>query len=292
MKNKIKNIVRKIIYGPLAGVSSIIYQGVAFVEYYFFQAKWRIMRYHKPDEETVQRMCENATIIFKSFERQKMAKRLYKNIQSYYPGIKVIIADDSRKPLDLVDDSLEVIQLPFNSGLSYGLNRALEKVSTPFVIRMDDDELLTPFTQFDRQLKFLMNHSEIDLAAVQLCTFPRCLSAEKLAREYFTQPMNYAPKPLKIPHLTRIDDVHVVVGKAPNTFIGRTEKIREIGYDNHIRMIDHNDFFFRAAGNLVSVMDVSAFVFHAHNRFNKNYQKYRTDVYGDRKYIWSKYYQK
>lgn len=39
-------------------------------------------------------------------------------------------------------------------------------------------------------------------------------------------------------------------------------------------------------------MDVSAFVFHDHNRFNKHYQKYRTDVDGDRKYIWSKYYQK
>ncbi len=30
-----------------------------------------------------------------------------------------------------------------NSGLSYGLNRALEKVKTPYVMRMDDDELLT-----------------------------------------------------------------------------------------------------------------------------------------------------
>lgn len=78
-------------------------------------------------------MRENVTVIFKSFERQKMAKRLYENLQKYYPGVRVVIADDSRKPLDLQGDSLTIIQLPFNSGLSYGLNQALERVDTPYV---------------------------------------------------------------------------------------------------------------------------------------------------------------
>ena len=72
-----------------------------------------------------------------------MAKQLYKNLQDYYPGIKIIIADDSSVPFDLQGETLEVIQLPFNSGLSYGLNRALEKAKTPYVMRMDDGELLT-----------------------------------------------------------------------------------------------------------------------------------------------------
>lgn len=78
-------------------------------------------------------MRENVTVIFKSFERQKMAKRLYENLQKYYPGVRVVIADDSRKPLDLQGDSLTIIHLSFNSGLSYGLNQALERVDTPYV---------------------------------------------------------------------------------------------------------------------------------------------------------------
>ena len=36
-----------------------------------------------------------------------------------------------------------MIQLPFNSGDSYGLNSALEKLETPYVMKMDIDELLT-----------------------------------------------------------------------------------------------------------------------------------------------------
>ena len=99
-------------------------------------------------------MRENVTVIFKSFERQKMAKRLYENLQKYYPGVRVVIADDSRKPLDLQGDSLTIIQLPFNSGLSYGLNQALERVDTPYVMRMDDDELLTVRTRLGKNRIF------------------------------------------------------------------------------------------------------------------------------------------
>ena len=66
-----------------------------------------------------------------------------------------MIADDSRKPLDLQGDSLTIIQLPFNSGLSYGLNQALERVDTPYVMRMDDDELLTVRTRLgSKRLNF------------------------------------------------------------------------------------------------------------------------------------------
>ena len=76
-----------------------------------------------------------------------MAKCLYENLHKYYPGVRVVIADDSRQPLNLKGESLTIIQLSFNSGLSYGLNQALEKVDTPYVMRMDDDELLTVRTR-------------------------------------------------------------------------------------------------------------------------------------------------
>jgi len=197
----------------------------------------------------------------------------------------VIIADDSSKPLDLASDNLEIIQLPFNSGLSMGLNRALERVTTPFFIRMDDDELLTPYTDFHKQLKFFMEHPEVDLIGVQPFNLPMCTSLKEAEVHYRQQSMDRAPKKLKIPHLTRIDETHVVLGKVPNIFIARTDKFQEIGYDDNIRMIDHHEFFYRAAGNLVSVLDQKAFVFHYHNPFDAYYDKFRSDFAGDLKYI-------
>ena len=172
MKLKFREFLKRLSHGSLAPIFAFVYKFLGVIIYNFLCLKWFLFGAKKPDQNEIDLVKENVTFVFKSFERQKMAKRLYWNIQSYYPGVKVIIADDSSKPLDLQDDYLEVIQLPFNSGLSYGLNCAIEKVKTPFMVRMDDDELLTPFTNWGGQLKFLMEHPEVDLVAVHLFDIP------------------------------------------------------------------------------------------------------------------------
>lgn len=174
-------------------------------------------------------MRENVTVIFKSFERQKMAKRLYENLQKYYPGVRVVIADDSRKPLDLQGDSLTIIHLSFNSGLSYGLNQALERVDTPYVMRMDDDELLTVRTRLGKQVEFLERYSEIDIVGFCVLTAIRCQNPDEAVSEFTRFSMKDAPKPLLIPHMTRVDGNHFVMGKVPNVYVARTDKIRSIG---------------------------------------------------------------
>lgn len=235
-------IVKKIMYGPLSLAAAWAFRCISDMEYLYFIEKWKRAGWKKPDQSEIDFICENVTIIFKSFERQKMAKRLYRNIQSYYPGIRVIIADDSSKPLDLQGDSLQVIQLPFNSGLSYGLNRALEKVETPYVMRMDD-ELLTVKTCLGAQVKFLEMHPEVDLVGFCTLTAIRCMNPDEEVSRFTSFSMKGAPKPLRIPHMTQIDGNHFVMGKVPNLYVARTDKVRSIGWDENIRMLDHQDFF-------------------------------------------------
>lgn len=285
MVNIVKKVVKKLIYGLLCPVAALTFRFISDVEYLYFNKKWKRAGWKQPDQSEIDLVRENVTIIFKSFERQKMAMRLYRNIQSYYPGIRVIIADDSSKPLALQDDSLQVIQLPFNSGLSYGLNRALEKVETPYVMRMDDDELLTVKTCLGAQVKFLEMHPEVDLVGFCTLTAIRCKNPDEEVSRFTSFSMKGAPKPLRIPHMTQIDGNHFVMGKVPNLYVARTDKVRSIGWDENIRMLDHQDFFWRAAGNLVSVIALGTAVFHYHNPFQRHYQKYRQDVDGDRIYI-------
>lgn len=284
MSTEIK-LVKKILYGPLSPIASAAFALISSLEYRHYNNKWKKQGRRKPEQDEINFVCENVTIIYKSFERQKMAKRLYRNIQSYYPGIRVIIADDSSEPLNLQDDSLEVIRLPFNSGLSYGLNRALERVKTPYVMRMDDDELFTLKTCLGAQIHFLENHPEIDLVGFCLLTAILCKDPDKEVRKYTSFSMRGAPKPLRIPHMTQIDGNHFVMGKVPNLYVARTDKVRSVGWDENIRMLDHQDFFWRAAGNLVSVIALGTAVFHYHNPFQRYYQKFRQDVDGDRVYI-------
>ena len=127
MNQRIKSIIKKLSKTRIAFMLSIINNILVFVQIIFLKIIWIFSGNKKPDSKEVQFVREHVTFIYKSFERQKMAKRLYRNIQSYYTGVKVIIADDSAKPLKIADEYVEVIQLLFNSGLSAGLNRALQR---------------------------------------------------------------------------------------------------------------------------------------------------------------------
>lgn len=287
----LKKIVKSLKKTPFVHVMRWFYNFLIVCRRTYVQMKWSLQGVKKPAPEDVKLMVENVTIIFKSFERQKLAKRLYKNIQDFYPGIRVIIADDSSKPLEIEGEHVEVIQIPFNCGLGRGLCQALERVETPYVIRMDDDELLTVHTKFEEHLRYLMMRPEIDLIGVLPFDLPFTKPVEEMTRPYFRESMYDAPKPLLIPHLMMLErgKDYVVVGKSANIFIARTEKVKAVGYDEAIRMLDHHDFFFRAAGNMVSVISTGSFVFHYHNPFDMYYAKYRGDVEGDRAYLQRKH---
>lgn len=289
MKNKIKNILRRVAHGPLEPLFYVLWDILAGAWRLCLRLWWSLTGAPMPTEEEQQLVRENVTFIYKSFERQKMAKQLYHNIQRYYPGARVIISDDSKIPLELEGEGLTVIHLPFNSGLSKGLNAALAQVETPFTMRMDDDELLSPFSGIHAHLKFLMEHPEADLVGVLPRNIPFGGKWREQKNAYFAQSMAHSPRPPRIPHMTWIDSSHVVLGKVPNIFLARTEKYRALGYDDNIRMIDHQEFFFRAVGNLVSVLSTDCYVLHRHNQFNTHYQKFRGDVDGDRLYIRRKY---
>ncbi len=283
-----KKFLRKLLYGRLNPLFAFLIRISMGLEFVFLNLVWFLKGGRKPNKTEQKEMAEKATVIFKSFERQKMAKGLYKNIRRYYPDIKVIIADDSEMPLEINDENLEVINLPFNSGLSYGIIKALERVKTPYVIRLDDDELLTPFSNFHKHLKFLEKEKRADLVAVSFIQALRKKDLTKTAESFYNQDLRYALKPLKIPHLTRLNEDYIVVGKPPNIFISRTEALRKVGYDENIRMIDHHEFFLRASGEIVSSFSPESFVYHRHDFSDKNYLKYRSDYQGDKKYISAK----
>lgn len=289
LKAKLKRIVHKISNSPFSKLAKKAYDVLIMAEYRVLVIFWSIKKGRRTDKADKEKVAQNITFIYKSFERQYMAKRLFRNIQKYYPGAQVIIADDSSTPLKINSAFVKIIQLPFNSGLSYGLNRALAEVKTPYTYRMDDDELLTPLSKIHEELNFLEEHNEIDLVGIQACSAPFPEKPQNKAKRYMRFDMRNAPKPLIIPHMTKIDEEHYVVGKISNTFLVRTDKYKQIGYDDNIQRIDHHEFFYRAAGNIVSAMDTSAFVFHYHNWFDRHYTHFRNQTAEDMKYIRKKH---
>lgn len=288
--SKALTVAKKIAKGPFAPLFKVSFDAFARVQFLYLNIKWKLTGKKKPTAEQARQTAQKVTFIYKSFERQNQAKMLYKNIRKYYPDARIVIADDSKKPLEIhaKHNPPTIIHMPFNSGLSKGLNLALSEVKTEYLMRMDDDELLTPLANVYDELCFLESHENIDLVGFVPLTAGKCTPVQQIAKNYNEFDMKNAYKPLKVPHLTKIDENHTVYGKVPNIFLARTEKVREIGWDDNIRMIDHHEFFTRAAGNLVSVMNPNTAVFHTHNLFDGYYNKFRSDFTDDYYYIQGK----
>lgn len=289
MNSKMKLLIKRLSRTRLEPLFRAVFNLVCKIEYDIINLSRRL-KYGRQTSEDVRLVCENVTFIFKSFERQGYAVKLYKNIRRYYPTAKIVIADDSEAPLKIADEpNLTLIRLPFNSGLSRGLNKAIECVTTPYVMRMDDDELLLSSSGVERELKFLMNHREVDLSGFMFTAPPKCRRTKTLIPIYAKFTMSGAEESFIIPHMTSIDETHIVMGKVPNIWLARTEKIREIGWDDNIRMIDHHEFFHRCVGKLVSVIAVDTIVWHRHNPFDAHYHNYRSDIKNDGLYIYKKH---
>ena len=66
--------------------------------------------------------------MIKTFERPAKLKRLVDSIRRLYPGLTIIVVDDSRHPRNLPE--VENINLPFDSGVSAGRNAGVKAVGT------------------------------------------------------------------------------------------------------------------------------------------------------------------
>ena len=228
LKQRIRPLYERISHSPMRAP-------LYYLQNLFFLLRYPLFGKPKISDADQKNVEQNVTFIFKSFNRQNLAKRCYRVIKSYYPKARVVIADDSKEPLkiDNIAEGDLILHLPFNSGLSKGLIAALAEVKTPYTMRMDDDELLTPSTRVHDQLSFLQKHQEVDLAAVQMGH----RRPKRKAELYSQMAMS---KRLAIPVHTSIEG-HEVVFKTPNVFLSRTESLRRVGYDPNIRMIDHHE---------------------------------------------------
>ncbi|MCT1459815.1 glycosyltransferase [Aestuariimicrobium sp. p3-SID1156] len=238
---------------------------------------WR-HRGEQPDA----RLAQEVTIAVKTFERPEAVKRFVRSARRVFDG-RIVVADDSREPWRTSEPGVEVVELPFNSGVTRGRNAALERVETPYVIVADDDLVFTHGTDWVRALDYLERNPEVDAVAPILVEVPRWYTIIFDDDQLFAKRKDPLREPGEV-----IDGLPVRL-KTPQVYLARTESIRRIGWDEQIRMLDHKDFFSRASGELVFVQDEAIMVFHARTPWNREYNRHRNDVEADRRYLQRKW---
>jgi beta-1,4-N-acetylgalactosaminyltransferase 2 len=218
----------------------------------------------------------------KTFERPAVARRFVRGARQVFDG-RIVIADDSHEPMSHADPRVEVITLPFNSGVPVGRNAALDAVTTEYVLVTDDDIVFTAASDVDRARRTLDEHPEIDVVGFLLVELPGWYAND------------HGPDALFAARDEPLEEWGTLVGglpvryKIPQVYLARTASVQKVRWDEHIRMVDHKDFFSRASGRLVVVLDTGNHVYHARTPFDPEYIRYREDTQADLAYLADKW---
>ncbi len=228
------------------------------------------------------RVDENVTAVIKTFERPKELKRLIESIKRFYPDIKIIVVDDSREPKFV--DGVHTLVMPYDSGVSAGRNLAVSAVKTKYLLLLDDDYVFYRKSILEPAIKKMDENSQIDIMGGERVDLPLYRKVDnKRATLYHTR------REATMPYGSSIGGM-VVQDKVANFYIGRTEGIKLVGWDDRIKRLDHADFFTRAKGVLTTVFNPDFKVLHAQTPFNKTYMDKRKAYEEDKEYIVKKYY--
>jgi hypothetical protein len=231
------------------------------------------------DPERDDWLAERLTVTAKTFLRPATARRFVRTTRRAFTG-RIVLADDSPEPMAPPDDRTTVLGLPFNSGVAVGRNAAIAAATTPYVMVADDDVVMTAGTDLAGAVRFLEENPDADALCATLIELPRWYTwPYGDERELFPGHL-----PPKRPFGEQLGGLPVVM-KGPQVYIARTDRLREVPYDENIRMVDHRDFFTSASGRLVFVSSPQLVAFHARTPFNAKYVSYREDVNADLSYL-------
>ena len=219
-------------------------------------------------ERPVADVLDEVTAVVKTFERPHTLRRLVGSIRQRYPNLRIVAVDDSRKPTQL--PGVETIVMPYNTGISAGRQQALDRVTTRYFLLLDDDHVFYRHTTLERALSIAESHPEIDIMGGDEILLPLYSPSR------FPEGEVYPTRPPTHAHPSRIAGLPVC-DKVPNFFLGRTERLRLVGWDAELKLLEHNDFFARARGILTTVFNGSFRVLHARTPFDIQYMDRRLD---------------
>jgi len=219
--------------------------------------------FHPKDHADV----SDLTAVIKTFERPYAVKRLVQSIFRFYPGLKVIVIDDSKHPQEL--KGVQQIVMPYDSGISAGRNRALDELGTPYFLLLDDDFVFSHRQRLGELLDIMRRHQQIDILGGRYIDLPFYIQ-----HDFQDLPLGPHAAAPKIP-LGTIFDGHPVVNKVQNYFIGRTETVRTVKWKPELKVLEHTEFFTRASGKLTTVFHAGMRILHAKTPFDLAYLKMR-----------------
>ncbi|XP_042346967.1 beta-1,4 N-acetylgalactosaminyltransferase 1a [Plectropomus leopardus] len=190
------------------------------------------------------------TIVTKTFLRYDKLQDLIDSIRQYYPTVTIVIADDNEHPQPVTGPHIDHYIMPFGKGWFAGRNLAVSQVTTKYVLWVDDDFIFTANTKLERMVDIL-EQTTLDLVGGAVrevtgytATFRHTISVEEGDDGNCLHIRNGYHHDIKgFPNC-------VVADAVINFFMGRTDKVQQVGFNPRLARRGHLEFFIDALGSL------------------------------------------
>ncbi|XP_067383729.1 beta-1,4 N-acetylgalactosaminyltransferase 1a isoform X2 [Channa argus] len=191
------------------------------------------------------------TIVTKTFLRYDKLKDLIESIRQYYPTISIVIADDNEHPEPVTGPHIEHYIMPFKKGWFAGRNLAVSQVTTKYVLWVDDDFIFTANTKLEKMVDIL-EKTTLDLVGGAVkevtgytATYRHTISVEEGGEEGDCLHIRNGYH-----HVIDGFPNCVVADAVINFFMGRTDKVQQVGFNPSLARAAHLEFFIDALGSL------------------------------------------
>ncbi|KAM7404710.1 hypothetical protein PAMP_012032 [Pampus punctatissimus] len=191
------------------------------------------------------------TIATKTFLRYDKLKDLIDSIRQYYPTVTIVIADDNEHPQPVTGPHIEQFIMPFGKGWFAGRNLAVSQVSTKYVLWVDDDFIFTANTKLEKMVDIL-EKTTLDLVGGAVrevtgytATYRHTISVEEGGEDGDCLHIRQGYY-----HVIKGFPSCVVADAVINFFMGRTDEVRQAGFNPRLTRQGHLEFFIGALGSL------------------------------------------
>jgi len=201
-----------------------------------------------------------------------MLQECVKSIRKKYPDLKLIVADDSKKPTPI--DDIEYITLPFDSGLGAGRNALIDQVKTKYTLHLDDDWVFFQNTDIKLMLQILKK-SKLDLLSGMV------INTSNGSKNAFYG--NFSEEDGRLVYARAARNKKVVDGHEVfihdfvcNFYMAKTEALKSLRWDAKFKTGGlHSDFFYRAHKKIKIGHCNDIEIHHADSSKYHKYKKYR-----------------
>jgi hypothetical protein len=150
---------------------------------------------------------------------------------------------------------------------------------------LDDAAVFYRRTRLAEALRLLEREPEIDVMGGQLVDLP--LLTQRPPAAIAGSIFATAAEPLHPPG-SSVGGLRVLE-KVPNFFLARRERLRLVGWDEGLKLMEHADFFTRAVGVLTTVFNPRLKCLHARTPFDDAYMAKRLDLAEYRRILDARY---